>query len=197
MGERRTIIPLDESNMEKLLKDLISQHGSNPEGVQASYRAESPRIIHAFEDKIKQAFMGYQVNTQKSYSRMDVYIGKMRKRMDSSRVGSVLGKSLGLEHDEVVERLHSTSSLEEEFGDAHLCPVCHNYLPREAFGSRGVSQNSRRAPYCKRCTRLYAKWRKMFCQEHSIERLTPDYGPSVPNFAFRAFIFEHNKKEGI
>lgn len=69
-----------------------------------------------------------------------------------------------------------------------FCPVCRQWHPEEQFSWRPGKRL--RQSYCKRCNRLYAKWRYEFLKEHNAETLVDLYtqGRRQPNPYFQTWI---------
>ena len=164
--------------------------------VQTSVKVDTPEERREVVARLKEELRGYACQFKSYYSRVEILIG-FPKRMASDKVGKVRKNLLGADHDEAIEKMVSSSSLQAEFGTTCLCPVCHNYLPLEAFGRRRIKDNGEhdRAPYCRKCAALYQRWRYHFCKDHNVKRLTPTYGPNEPNNAFRAYVYLQQQEE--
>lgn len=79
------------------------------------------------------------------------------------------------------------------FDFMRTCPVCGKTLSESAFAWRDRGHSMRQS-YCKRCNRLYQKWRARFLKAHNAERLVDEFTEGRRNCVnpyFQAWVKDH------
>ena len=87
----------------------------------------------------------------------------------------------------------ASGSVPGGFDFMRTCPVCGKTLPEAAFAWRDRGHSMRQS-YCKRCNRLYQKWRARFLKAHNAERLVDEFTEGRRNCVnpyFQAWVKDH------
>ena len=147
--------------------------------VKKVFKNLSPGEIEEVLKEINKEFAGFQILTKKGYSFVEVCIGRALPRKDTSKLGRIRRRELGLD-----DTAHTVAA---EFEDTYKCPACGRYLPKSEFYLRRIND---RTSYCKRCAKLYSKWYKGFLKTHGISSIKPVYGPNIPNEEFKDYVEE-------
>ena len=87
----------------------------------------------------------------------------------------------------------TSSSVPADFDFMRTCPVCGKTLSESAFAWRDRGHSMRQS-YCKRCNRLYQKWRARFLKAHNAERLVDELTEGRRNCVnpyFQAWVKDH------
>lgn len=105
--------------------------------------------------------------------------------VDSKALGQV-----AVEPKDVAKR---SSSVAADFDFMRTCPVCGKTLSEAAFAWRDRGHSMRQS-YCKKCNRLYQKWRARFLKAHNAERLVDEFTEGRRNCVnpyFQAWVKDH------
>lgn len=87
----------------------------------------------------------------------------------------------------------ATGAMPDGFDFMRTCPVCGKTLSESAFAWRDRGHSMRQS-YCKRCNRLYQKWRARFLKAHNAERLVDEFTEGRRNCVnpyFQAWVKDH------
>lgn len=113
-----------------------------------------------------------------------------RIRTNTLAVGS---KALGQAAVEPKQIKKASSGVPLGFDFMRTCPVCGKTLSESAFAWRDRGHSMRQS-YCKRCNRLYQKWRARFLKAHNAERLVDEFTEGRRNCVnpyFQAWVKDH------
>ena len=136
-----------------------------------SSRSEVRRAVY-------RAFGGHQIELTWA----PVQAGSTRKvahllvgeRVRTSAIASESSKALGQAAVEPKDVAKRSSAVASGFDFMRTCPVCGKTLSESAFAWRDRGHSMRQS-YCKRCNRLYQKWRTRFLKAHNAERLVDEF----------------------
>ena len=112
------------------------------------------------------------------------------ERIRTSVVGSKALGQVAVEPKDVAKR---SSAVAANFDFMRTCPVCGKTLSESAFAWRDRGHSMRQS-YCKRCTRLYQRWRARFLKAHNAERLVDEFTEGRRNCVnpyFQAWVKDH------
>lgn len=94
-----------------------------------------------------------------------------------------------------LEGFNDAESLSQfpELSSTGTCACCGKELPLTDFYMRRKNGRYYKGGYCKRCHRLYDRWRDSFLREHGAKYLVATYteGHKRPNELFRAWFQAH------
>lgn len=102
-------------------------------------------------------------------------------------------KALGQAAVEPKQIKKASNSVPADFDFMKTCPVCGKTLSESAFAWRDRGHSMRQS-YCKRCNRLYQKWRARFLKAHNAERLVDEFTEGRRNCVnpyFQAWVKDH------
>lgn len=102
-------------------------------------------------------------------------------------------KALGQAAVEPEQVRKAGSRVAADFDFMRTCPVCGKTLSESAFAWRDRGHSMRQS-YCKRCNRLYQKWRARFLKAHNAERLVDEFTEGRRNCVnpyFQAWVKDH------
>lgn len=109
------------------------------------------------------------------------------------RTSVIDSKALGQVAVESKEVARASSRVAADFDFMRTCPVCGKTLSESAFAWRDRGHSMRQS-YCKRCNRLYQKWRARFLKAHNAERLVDEFTEGRRNCVnpyFQAWVKDH------
>lgn len=113
------------------------------------------------------------------------------ERIRTSVTGSKALGQVAVEPEQV--RKTSSRVAPSGFDFMRTCPVCGKTLSESAFAWRDRGHSMRQS-YCKRCNRLYQKWRARFLKAHNAERLVDEFTEGRRNCVnpyFQAWVKDH------
>lgn len=150
-----------------------------------SSRSEVRRAVY-------RAFGGHRIELawEPSSSTEKIVYLTVGERIRTSVTGSkVLGQA-AVEPKDVAKR---SSSVAVDFDFMRTCPVCGKTLSESVFAWRDRGHSMRQS-YCKKCSRLYQKWRARFLKAHNAERLVDEFTEGRRNCVnpyFQAWVKDH------
>lgn len=113
-----------------------------------------------------------------------------RIRTNTLAVGAKAFGQVAVEPKQVAK---ASSRVAADFDFMRTCPVCGKTLSESAFAWRDRGHSMRQS-YCKRCNRLYQKWRARFLKAHNAERLVDEFTEGRRNCVnpyFQAWVKDH------
>lgn len=112
------------------------------------------------------------------------------ERIRTSVTGSKAHSQVAVEPEQIRK---ASSVAPSGFDLMRTCPVCGKTLSESAFAWRDRGHSMRQS-YCKRCNRLYQKWRARFLKAHNAERLADEFTEGRRNCVnpyFQAWVKDH------
>lgn len=112
------------------------------------------------------------------------------ERIRTSAVGAKAHSSVAVEPKDVAK---TAQKIPGGFDFMRTCPVCGKTLSESAFAWRDRGHSMRQS-YCKKCNRLYQKWRARFLKAHNAERLVDEFTEGRRNCVnpyFQAWVKDH------
>lgn len=136
-----------------------------------SSRSEVRRAVY-------RAFGGHQIEltwapVQEGSTRKIAHL-LVGERVRTSAKESGVVKALGQAAVEPKQIKKASGAVPSGFDFMRTCPVCGKTLAESAFAWRDRGHSMRQS-YCKRCNRLYQKWRTRFLKAHNAERLVDEF----------------------
>ena len=113
-----------------------------------------------------------------------------RIRTNTLEAGSKAHSQVAVEPKQIKK---ASGAVPPGFDFMRTCPVCGKTLSESAFAWRDRGHSMRQS-YCKRCNRLYQKWRARFLKAHNAERLVDEFTEGRRNCVnpyFQAWVKDH------